>query len=80
MARILIIGATGQQGGAVLAALSGRGHDLSALVRDPSSAKASALPSMPGHSGPSISTFRLSMPSAMQQARKCSTVCTSTPP
>ena len=43
MSRILIIGATGQQGGSVINALEGRGHDLVALVRDARSEKAQAL-------------------------------------
>ena len=43
MSRILIIGATGQQGGSVLNALEGRGHALAAMVRDAESEKAQAL-------------------------------------
>ncbi|MEL6750503.1 MAG: NmrA/HSCARG family protein [Pseudomonadota bacterium] len=40
---ILVAGATGSQGGAVLRHLQGLGHELRALTRDPSSAKARAL-------------------------------------
>lgn len=43
MSRILIIGATGQQGGSVVRALEGRGHELVAFVRDAQSEKAQAL-------------------------------------
>lgn len=40
---VLVFGATGQQGGAVAAALSANGWQVRALVRDPQSAKAQAL-------------------------------------
>ena len=43
MSRILIIGATGQQGGSVVDALEGRGHELVAFVRDAEADKAQAL-------------------------------------
>jgi uncharacterized protein YbjT (DUF2867 family) len=43
MSRFLIIGATGQQGGSVINALDGRGHDIVAFVRDDQSDKAQAL-------------------------------------
>jgi uncharacterized protein YbjT (DUF2867 family) len=45
MSRILIIGATGQQGGSVVNALEWRGHDLVAFVRNADSDKARALAS-----------------------------------
>jgi uncharacterized protein YbjT (DUF2867 family) len=41
--RILITGATGQQGGATVNALSGKGFQLRALARNPDSEKAKAL-------------------------------------
>ena len=41
--RILVTGATGQQGGSVLSALEGKGHELFALTRNGSSAKAQEL-------------------------------------
>lgn len=40
---VLVLGATGQQGGSVAAALSGDGWHVRALVRDPDSVKARAL-------------------------------------
>ncbi|MGI9666869.1 MAG: NmrA/HSCARG family protein [Acidimicrobiia bacterium] len=43
MSRILVIGATGQQGGHVINALVPAGHQLVALVRDPSSDSAQRL-------------------------------------
>ncbi|MCW6507405.1 NmrA/HSCARG family protein [Lichenifustis flavocetrariae] len=42
---VLVFGATGQQGGAVTAALKAKGWSVRALVRDPRSAKARALAS-----------------------------------
>lgn len=42
-ASILVTGATGTQGGAVLRALVRNGHDVTALVRDPSTERAQAL-------------------------------------
>lgn len=41
--RVLVTGATGPHGGAVLAALTAAGHEVSALVRDPGSPRAAAL-------------------------------------
>ncbi|WP_199272413.1 NmrA family NAD(P)-binding protein [Paraburkholderia acidisoli] len=41
--RVLVFGATGQQGGAVAAALLAKGWPVRALVRDAKSAKAQAL-------------------------------------
>jgi len=41
--RILITGATGQQGGAIAAALAGQGYDLRAMTRKPESPAAKAL-------------------------------------
>ena len=41
--KIMVTGATGQQGGAVLAALQGKGHELVALTRNPDSEKAGKL-------------------------------------
>lgn len=43
MSRFLIIGATGQQGGAVAGALAGHRHDITAFVRDPGSPRAQSL-------------------------------------
>lgn len=43
MVKALIIGATGQQGGATARALLGAGHEVHALTRDPTSAAARAL-------------------------------------
>ena len=45
MSRILVIGATGQQGGSVIMALEGRGHTMVGFVRNASSEKAQALAS-----------------------------------
>ncbi|KAI0180322.1 NAD(P)-binding protein [Hypoxylon sp. FL1284] len=43
MVKVLILGATGKQGGAAARALLSTGHSVCAYVRDPSSAKATAL-------------------------------------
>src|SRR3954454_14890137 len=40
---VLVVGATGQQGGATVRQLLGRGRTVRALVRDPASAAAKAL-------------------------------------
>ncbi|MBC8153753.1 MAG: NmrA family NAD(P)-binding protein [Bacteroidetes bacterium] len=45
---ILVLGATGQQGGAVAAALTNAGWSVRALVRDPGSTKAIQLLTMGG--------------------------------
>lgn len=63
-ARVLVTGATGMQGGAVVQALLRTGHPVTALVRDPSAAPAQALAAQ----GVALATGNLEDPASLEAA------------